>query len=311
MRWHHRQLFDPAVEGSAKGGGVDETEESTEGGGRDSDGQSSDSGGWDDLKPFLKEGKLVVQVNGKERALGPAEVKAELQKGFAGSAQLEAAAAHRAETEGNLQYAQDFEAAIGDGDREAFFRLAEAKGISQEEAENLLSQFEEEPEGTEELGAKPEVQYVERPVSAAEKDQDQWVRKQRLKQVREEIHANVDVGVDTDPRFATIMKAGGSKADELRQLAKNNVKRIVVSEGADYSEAVRGQALDEVAHFLDIFGSVDGTPLPPGAGPAPFGGVAAVVPLPEQRMKRPDPAHPDYEKWVVQQMLVADSEALA
>lgn len=275
---------------------------------------------WEAITPFLDEkGNLEITVDGETRSLGPAEVQAELQKGLAGSARLEEAA----KAQENVRYAEDVSSALERDDVDAYFRVAAARGWNEEEAQTLLEHFEpnevaEDPAPEEE--AAP-VKYVERTPTPEEKQTAAWARAEQLKQVRHAIHSDVDAGLDKDPRFAKIIKSGGTRADELRTMAQNVVKRIVVSEGVEYTDSVRGRALDEIGHALTVFSGnagqisqqalgASGDPLIPGTGPAPFSGAPEFAIESPTAPNRPASGTPEYEAWVIKQFQAAHEEAL-
>lgn len=95
-------------------------------------------------------------------------------------------------------------------------------------------------------------------------------------------------------------------------MARNVVKRIVVSESVEYSDTVRGKALDEVGHTLEVFtGASSQAALAPGMGPAPFSGAPEFVSSGGGKtMARPDPSSSDYAEWVGQEFQKAQQEAL-
>lgn len=299
-------LFDPD---DTAGGGDGSSSAASDGGA--AEGKASNP-----LADFLdEEGNLVLTVDGEEKKLGPAELKAELQKGLSGNARLREAAA----AESRVQYATDVEAALDD-DEEAYFRVAEARGVSEKDAADILDYYssgagEEAAEGEEEVPAEPaaaatKVQYVERPVSPEDQRTMDWAHAKQLDETRDWIHHNLDEGLDSDPRFGTLMKMGGRRAEQMRTLARNAVKRIVVSEQAEYTPEMRGRVLDELNDALEVFGVTGSDSLPPGAGPAPSGRAPELTHAPRVR-QRPDIDSPEYEKYVTGELVALQAEAFS
>ena len=295
--WRWKFLLDPEESGS-EGGGDDASDAGGVGG---KGGGDTKEHPWDAIKPFLNEdGNLVVKNAGREVTLGPAAVVAEIQKSQTASKRLEEATAAQNEAAGEIQYAQDVAAALED-DEDAYFRLAEFQGFTRQEAQAVLDEEDQVGE-VDELEVTPQVQYVERAQSQAEKDNAQWAHRERMKQVKAGIFADIDVGLDKDPRFATIMKGGGKRAGQVQSLAQRAVTRIVVSTGSEFDEGVLSAALDEVASDVEAFGG--GNPPPPGAGAA-YSGAPVLMPLPETRMKRPDPSDVQaYDRYCEEQITV-------
>ncbi len=262
------------------------------------------------------EGNFLLNVDGEDKKLGPAELKAELQKGLSGSARLREAA----KAEASVQYASDVEDALDD-DAEAYFRVAEARGVSEAEAAEILEYYESgadedavEPREAEEdlasttpVAKAPQVRVVERQVSAEDQRAMDWAHKKQVDEVRDWIHRDLDAGLDSDPRFVTIMKTGGKRADEVRTLARNAVKRIVVSERVEYTDEIRGRVLDELNRSIEVFSGTSGS-LPPGAGHAPLSGAPELTHAPRVR-QRPDIDSPEYEKYCTGELAAMQEEA--
>lgn len=294
-------LFDPEESGDVGGDGTGDSAEGSETG---DDGAGEVKHPWDVITPFLDgDGNLIVKKDGKEVAMGPAAVVAEIQKGQTASKRLEDATSARDEAEGAIQYAHDISAAL-EGDEAAYFRLAESRGFTQQEAQAMLDeegQVDEEP-------VEPKIQYVEREQSQAERDTQKWAHQERMKQVKSGIFSDIDVGLDKDPRFATIMKGGGKRAAKVQTLAQRAVTRMVVSTGQEFDEALLSAALDEVADDVDVFGGE--TPPPPGVGAA-YSGAPLLTPPPETPTKRPSHDDPGYDRWVGEQLGAIERESLA
>ena len=302
-------LFDPGSGGD--GGAVHED------GGSGNEAPQTES---NPLAEFMDEnGNLVLTVDGEEKTLGPAELKEELQKGLSGSARLREAA----KAEASVQYASDVEDALDD-DAEAYFRVAEARGVSEEDAAEILEYYESggdeeeaapgeaerverDPESTKSVATTPQVRVVERQVSPEDQRAMDWAHQKQVDEVRDWIHKDLDEGLDSDPRFVMIMKTGGRRAEQLRTIARDGVKRIVVSERVEYTPEIRGRVLDELNQSLEVFSGTSGS-LPPGAGQAPLGGAPELTHAPRVR-QRPDIDSPEYEKYCAGELTALQDEA--